>query len=78
MHTTPSPCTGKVSTVETHHQRLDQANPGDNVDLNSKGLDTHNMPSGEARCLQEDTTLGQREEFDAQIQVLVIPSERKV
>eukprot|EP00971_Amphidinium_carterae_P136012 2695077-Amphidinium_carterae.2 len=29
--------TGKVFTVEMHHTRMDQANPGDNVGLNIKG-----------------------------------------
>ena len=27
-----------------HHQRVDFANPGDNVGLNIKGLDKNNMP----------------------------------
>ena len=43
-HTAPSPCTGKVFSVEMLHQRLDQACPGDNVALNIKGLDKNNMP----------------------------------
>merc|ERR1712013_634790 len=43
-HTTSNPCTGKVFTVEMHHQRVDCANPGDNVGLNIKGLDKQNMP----------------------------------
>eukprot|EP00973_Karenia_brevis_P055661 7740966-Karenia_brevis.AAC.1 len=29
-HTTSNPRTGKVFTVETHHQRVELANPGDN------------------------------------------------
>merc|ERR1712159_466302 len=65
-HTASNPCTGKVFTVEMHHQRVDVANPGDNVGLNIKGLD------------KKDTTLGQTKEFDAQIQVLDIPNEIKV
>ena len=43
-HTASNPCTGKVFTVEMHHQRVDFANPGDNVGLNIKGLDKNNMP----------------------------------
>merc|ERR1739838_598163 len=43
-HTASNPCTGKVFTVEMHHQRVDLANPGDNVGLNIKGLDKNNMP----------------------------------
>ena len=30
-HTASNPCTGKVFTVEMHHQRVDFASPGDNV-----------------------------------------------
>merc|ERR1712206_67135 len=65
-HTASNPCTGKVFTVEMHHQRVDLANPGDNVGLNIKGLDKKNI------------TLVQTREFDAQIQVLDIPNEIKV
>merc|ERR1711871_1476808 len=43
-HTASNPCTGKVFTVEMHHQRAEQAQPGDNVGLNIKGLDKQNMP----------------------------------
>ena len=39
-----NPCTGKVCTVEMHHQRVDQACPGVNADPNIKGLDRNNMP----------------------------------
>ena len=65
--------------VEMHHQRVDFANPGDNVGLNIKGLDKNNMPrSGDVMVYKKDTTLGQTAEFDAQIQVLDIPNEIKV
>merc|ERR1712127_1149078 len=77
-HTASNPCTGKVFTVEMHHQRVDAANPGDNVGLNIKGLDKQNMPrSGDVMVYKKDTTLGQTREFDAQIQVLDIPNEIK-
>merc|ERR1711935_531744 len=78
-HTASNPCNGKVFTVEMHHQRVDFANPGDNVGLNIKGLDKNNMPrSGDVMVYKKDTTLGQTKEFDAQIQVLDIPNEIKV
>merc|ERR1712000_345067 len=78
-HTSSNPCYGKVFTVEMHHQRVDFANPGDNVGLNIKGLDKNNMPrSGDVMVYKKDTTLGQTKEFDAQIQVLDIPNEIKV
>ena len=78
-HTTSNPCTGKVFTVEMHHQRVDFANPGDNVGLNFKGLDKQNMPrTGDVMVYKKDTTLGQTREVDAQIQVLDIPNDIKV
>merc|ERR1711865_964381 len=77
-HTSSNPCIGKVFTVEMHHQRVDFANPGDNVGLNIKGLDKMNMPrSGDVMVYKKDTTLGQTKEFKAQIQVLDIPNEIK-
>merc|ERR1712110_1008606 len=77
-HTASNPCFGKVFTVEMHHQRVDFANPGDNVGLNIKGLDKQNMPrSGDVMVYKKDTTLGQTKEFNAQIQVLDIPNEIK-
>merc|ERR1712241_1147049 len=78
-HTSSNPCTGKVFTVEMHHQRVDAAQPGDNVGLNIKGLEKQNMPrSGDVMVYKKDTTLGQTKEFSAQIQVLDIPNEIKV
>merc|ERR1711981_305686 len=78
-HTASNPCTGKVFTVEMHHQRVDFASPGDNVVLNIKGLDKNNMPrSGDVMVYKKDTTLRECGEFSAQIQVLDIPNEIKV
>jgi len=78
-HTPSNPCTGKVFTVEMHHQRVEYAQPGDNVGLNIKGLDKNNMPrSGDVMVYKKDTSLGQTREFAAQIQVLDIPNEIKV
>merc|ERR1712151_964705 len=78
-HTASNPGTGKVFTVEMHHQRVDFAIPGDNVGLNIKGLDKNNMPrGGDVMVYKKDTTLGQTKEFDAQIQTLDIPGEIKV
>merc|ERR1712054_559731 len=62
-----------------HHQRVDFANPGDNVGLNIKGLDKNNMPrGGDVMVYKKDTTLRECGEFSAQIQVLDIPNEIKV
>jgi len=78
-HTSSNQCTGKIFTVEMHHQKIDDAKPGDNVGLNIKGLDKQNMPrSGDVMVYKKDTSLGQTKEFDAQIQVLDIPNEIKI
>ena len=54
-HTASNPCVGKVFTVEMHHQRVEVANPGDNVGLNIKGLDKNNMPrSGDVMVYKKD------------------------
>jgi elongation factor 1-alpha len=78
-HTASNPCTGKVFTVEMHHQRVDFANPGDNVGLNIKGLDKNNMPRvGDVMIYKKDTTLDRCGQFTAQIQTLDIPGEIKL
>ena len=67
---------GAAAARGMHRQRVDVANPGDNVGLSIKGLDKHNMPrSGDGVVYKKDTVLGQTREFDAQIQVLDIPDE---
>jgi translation elongation factor EF-1alpha len=78
-HTSLTPCVGKVFTVEMHHTRMDEAMPGDNVGLNSKGLDTQKIPwGGDVMIYKKDITLTLTAEFDAQFQVLDIPGEIKV
>merc|ERR1719407_286056 len=54
-HSGSNPCFGKVFTVEMHHKRADQAQPGDNVGLNIKGLDKQNMPrTGDVMIYKKD------------------------
>jgi len=78
-HTTATPCTGKVFTVEMHHKQVDMAGPGDNVGMNIKGLDKANMPRvGDIMVLKTDTTIGRCKDFVAQVQILHHPGELKV
>jgi len=78
-HTTANACMGKVFTVEMHHQRIEAAQPGDNVGLNIKGLDKGNMPhTGDVMIYKKDDTLKAVADFTAQIQTLDIPGELKV
>ncbi|KAK3287439.1 hypothetical protein CYMTET_5048 [Cymbomonas tetramitiformis] len=78
-HTAALPCGGKVFTVEMHHQRVEQAGPGDNVGMNIKGLDKQNMPrTGDVMVYKSDGTLKAVADFSAQIQTLDIPGELKI
>jgi elongation factor 1-alpha len=78
-HTTSTPCTGKVFTVEMHHKSVEAANPGDNVGLNIKGLSKDNMPRvGDVMVLKSDATIGRCKNFVAQVQVMNHPGELKV
>jgi len=78
-HTASNACAGKVFTVEMHHKSVQQAQPGDNVGLNIKGLDKLNMPrAGDVMIYKKDTSLGSVESFKAQVQILDIPGEIKV
>lgn len=78
-HTASNTCQGKVFSIEMHHKQADNADPGDNVGLNIKGLDKMNMPrGGDVMIYKKDDSLKQSESFNAQIQVLDIPGEIKV
>ncbi len=78
-HTPATPCTGKVFTVEMHHQQVPFAGPGDNVGMSIKGLDKNNMPrTGDIMILKKDTTLKPAKRFTVQVQVLDHPGELKV
>eukprot|EP01066_Platyproteum_vivax_P000013 Platyproteum_vivax@DN1002_c0_g1_i1.p1 len=77
-HTESHSCTGKVFTVEMHHKRVENAQPGDNVGLNVKGLVKENMPkTGDVMLLKKDETLKAAKSFVAQVQILDIAGELK-
>ncbi|WP_268241168.1 elongation factor 1-alpha C-terminal domain-related protein, partial [Pseudomonas brenneri] len=77
-HTTATPCTGKVFTVEMHHKSVPEAGPGDNVGMNIKGLNKSNMPrNGDVMVLKSDSTLKQAKKMVVQVQVLDHPGELK-
>lgn len=78
-HTATVPCEGKIFTVEMHHRNVEQANPGDNVGLNIKGLTKANLPHvGDVMIYKNDTTLKAAKEFTAQVQIMQHPGELKV
>jgi elongation factor 1-alpha len=78
-HTSSTPCTGKVFTVEMHHKSVESATCGDNCGFNVKGLVKENMPRvGDVMILKKDETLRRAASFTAQIRVLEHPGELKV
>lgn len=71
--------TGKVFSIEMHHQSVPSAGPGDNVGINVKGIDKDKMPkSGDVIILKSDASLGKVNKFTTQVQVLDHPGELKV
>lgn len=78
-HSTSTACTGKIFTVEMHHKNVPEANQGDNVGMNVKGLPKDNMPRvGDVMVLKSDTTLSRTADFTTVVQVLNHPGELKV
>lgn len=76
-HTGSNPCTGKVCSIETHHERLDDATAGDIVGLNVKHLKSKPR-IGDVMVLSGDASLACVDYFTAQVQVLDPPGELKV
>ena len=65
-HMVSNPYTRKVLTVEMHHQRVDEANPGENVGLNIKDLNENNMSRfGDVMMYKKDNTMERTTEFNA-------------
>jgi len=77
---TPSAsCDGKVFSLEMHHKKVLQAEAGDNVGMNIKGLRKENMPHvGDIMILKKDNTIATCKKFTAQVQVLTHPGELKI
>jgi elongation factor 1-alpha len=78
-HTSSNPCTGKVFSIEMHHQQYPEAIAGDNVGLCIKGLDKcpKKPEPGDVMVLKSDTTLKACESFVCQVQVLDHPGQIK-
>jgi elongation factor 1-alpha len=77
-HTSANDCSGKVFSVEMHHQVCENgASPGDNVGLCVKGL-TQKPKPGDIMVLKNDTSLKECQTFTAQVQILDHPGQIKV
>lgn len=78
-HTSSTPCTGKVFSIEMHHKEHGTATAGDNVGVNMKGLNKANMPKGgDIMIKKSDSTLKTCDTFTAQSMVLDHPGQIKV
>jgi len=77
-HTTATPCSGKVFTVEMHHKKIEKGESGDNIGMSIKGLEKSNMPrAGDVMVYKDDKSLQHVKSFTAQVQTLDIPGEVK-
>lgn len=69
----PSGATGEVKTVEMHHEQLPQAEPGDNVGINVRGLDKGSVKRGDVAG-EVSNPPQVAETFEAQVVILQHPS----
>lgn len=78
-HTSTNPCVGKVFTIEMHHENVDQAEEGDNIGMNIKGLPKgHGVSRGAVMVRKGDETINICKTFTAQVKVLSHPGELTV
>lgn len=69
----PSGASGEVKKIEMHHQELTEANPGDNVGFNLKGVDKKDIKRGDVLG-PKDNPPTVAAEFTAQVVVLNHPT----
>ncbi len=69
----PSGAKGEVKKIEMHHQELPEANPGDNVGFNLKGIDKKDIKRGDV-IGPSSSPPTVAEEFTAQVVVLNHPT----
>jgi len=78
-HTSTTPCTGRIFSLEMHKHSVPVAIAGDNVGMNVRDLPKNNMPRpGDVMVLQSDETVSRVSKFTVQVQVLHHPGELKV
>ncbi|WP_254768671.1 translation elongation factor EF-1 subunit alpha [Salinilacihabitans rarus] len=69
----PSDVGGEVKTIEMHHEEIPQAEPGDNVGFNVRGIGKNDIRRGDV-CGPADAPPTVAETFQAQIVVMQHPS----
>jgi elongation factor 1-alpha len=78
-HSSSTPCTGKIFTVEMHHKSVESGTSGDNCGFNIKGLTKENMPRvGDVMVYKKDESIKRCKSFTAQVRMLEHPGELKV
>lgn len=69
----PSNSKGEIKSVEMHHEQMPQAEPGDNVGFNVRGVGKNDIRRGDV-CGPTDSIPAVAQTFTAQIAVLQHPS----
>ncbi|BBL45199.1 elongation factor 1-alpha [Nanobdella aerobiophila] len=70
----PSGVTGEVKSVEMHHEKLDEALPGDNIGFNVKGPEAADIGRGDVVGKIGEALPKLAEEFTARVFILQHPS----
>jgi elongation factor 1-alpha len=71
----PANITTECKTVEMHHTNLDEANPGDNIGFNVKGISIKEIRRGHVVGNAKDQPPAEAESFNAQVIVLNHPNK---
>lgn len=69
----PSDVTGEVKSIEMHHEEIDEAQAGDNIGFNLRGVSKNDIRRGDVGCDPENPVTVAKE-FKAQIIVLKHPN----
>ncbi|AEF97083.1 translation elongation factor EF-1 subunit alpha [Methanotorris igneus] len=69
----PAGVQGEVKSIEMHHEQISQAEPGDNIGFNVRGVSKKDIKRGDV-CGHPDNPPTVAEEFTAQIVVLQHPT----
>ena len=69
----PAGVSGEVKSIEMHHEQIPQAEPGDNIGFNVRGVSKKDLKRGDV-CGHPDNPPTVAEEFTAQIVVLQHPT----
>jgi elongation factor 1-alpha len=71
----PMPITSEVKSVEMHHEEVDQAEPGDNVGFNIRGVSVKDIKRGYVASDSKNDPASDTENFLAQVIVLNHPGQ---